>query len=279
MSETKTAAKQEIKNEFDAHVIEYLQTPFMFDFFHKKVNMNKFLREEEWHTDTVYFMFVPIDFDFESWREVIKNSSFTHDFAYNLGKLPENKKSWKFTGGVKRYIVGKELTREEVAKYNNEHFNNGLYAFFDFNKFCITEKGSTNYIIPMHDEDECVHDTGKKAERYKMEENERKLKEMQREKEMKEAAKKNKKPSENTKDKRIERPLSMEVKVLFKNIVWEDFEEGDDDFPGTEFISTLNFFVRDGDSLESIFNWHLRTHYDHDVQHFEYDVISQRFYR
>lgn len=267
-----------MKDNFDAYVIEYLQTPMMFDFYHKKVNKKKFLKEEEWHTDTVYFLFVPLDFDFEAWREVIKESSPTHDFAYNLGKLPENKKSWKFTSGVKRYIVGKELTREEVAKYNNEYFNSGLLTFFDFNKFCITAKGNTNYIIPMYDKDKCVHGTSKRAERYKMEENERKLKEIQKEKEMKKAAKKNKKPNGKIKDKRIEKPLSMEVKVLFRNIVWEDFEEGDDYFPGTEFVSTMNFFVRDGDSLESILSWHLRTHYDHDVEHFEYYIISQRFY-
>jgi hypothetical protein len=148
--------KQEAKNEVDAYVIEYLQTPCRFDFYLKEVNKTQFISKEEWHPHTVYFQFVPLDYNLDKWRRIIKTTTTNHDFAYNLGKRPEKEKSWKFVGGEKRYVVGKPLNREEASNYNNEFFNNCLSLYFDFNKFCLTTRGGTNYIIPLHETDECI---------------------------------------------------------------------------------------------------------------------------
>lgn len=191
VSEMKTAVNSEVKkDDYDACVIEYLQTPMMFDFFHKKVNKEKFINEEEWHCHTIYFQFVPLDFDFEKWKEVIKKTKPDEDFAYNLGKRI-NEKSFYFVGGGKRYIVGKIYERATIEeKYkDNVYFQNGIKFYNDFDKFAITERGSLNYIIPVYNEDESVHSTGKKDERYRKEQEEEKRKEKRSRKETKRRSK------------------------------------------------------------------------------------------
>lgn len=159
VSETKASVNHEVKkDDYDAYVIEYLQTPLMFDFYHKKVNKKKFLKEKEWHPHTLYFQFVPLDFDFKAWKEIIRKTSPDEDFAYNLGKM-KNDKSYFFVKGEKRYIVGEIYSREHVVKEYKDckYIQNGIKFYSLFDRFAITERGMKNYTIPAYVKDVAVH--------------------------------------------------------------------------------------------------------------------------